>query len=62
MFADPQLLRKLNLIEIKESIKWVSQNRSANWNAEMIKGLIQNELTGENLSQTYHGKILSKLK
>jgi len=62
MFADPELLRKLNLIEIKESIKWVSQNWSADWNIEMIKGLIENELAGENLSQTYHGKILSKLK
>jgi hypothetical protein len=50
------------LIEIKESIKWVSQNRSADWNTEMIKGLIQNELAGEDLSQTYHGKVLSDLK
>lgn len=62
IFADPQLLRKLNIIEIKESIKWVSQNRSADWNAEMIKGLIENEVVGDNLSKTYHGKILSKLK
>lgn len=36
IFADPQLLRKLNLIEIKESIKWVSQNWSTEWNKEMI--------------------------
>jgi len=62
IFADPQLLRKLNLIEIKESIKWVSQNWSADWNTEMINGLLQNEIGEDYLSQTYHGKILSKYK
>jgi hypothetical protein len=58
IFADSQLSRKLNLIGIKEGIMWVSQNWSADWNAEMIKGLIENEISEDDLSQTYHGKIL----
>ncbi len=62
IFADPELLLKLNLIEIKESIKRVSQNWSADWNIEMINSLIKNELAEDDLSQTYHGKILSRLK
>lgn len=59
IFADPKLLRKLNLIGLKEGLMWVSQNWSTNWNAEMIKGLIKNELPENDLSQTYHGKALS---
>lgn len=62
IFADPLLLRKLNLIHIKEGIMWVSQNWSADWNAEMIKGLVENELPEDNLGQTYYGMVLSKLK
>lgn len=58
IFADSQLLRKLNLIGVKEGVMWVSQNWSADWNAEMIKGLIKNELPENDFSQTYHGKIL----
>lgn len=59
IFADPELLRKLNLIGLKEGLMWVSQNWSADWNKEMIEGLIQNELPDNDLSQTYHGKALS---
>ena len=59
LFSDPLLLRKLNIISIKEGLKWVSENWSADWNKEMIKGLIKNELPDDNLSQTYHGKALS---
>ena len=40
---------------------WVSQNWSADWNAEMIKGIIENELPEEDLGQTYHGKVFSKI-
>lgn len=59
IFADPQLLRKLNIILIKEGVMWVSQNWSANFNAEMIARLMENELpSSDDLSQTYHGKIL----
>ena len=60
IFNDSLLLRKLNIIFIKEGIMWVSQNWSATWNAEMIKGLIKNELPEDDLSQTYHGKILKE--
>jgi len=59
IFADPELLRKLNLIGLKEGLMWVSQNWSAEWNAEMIKGLILNELPETDLSQTYHGRALA---
>lgn len=59
LFDDPLLLRKLNLIGIKEGLKWVSENWSADWNKEMIKGLIENELPDNDLGQTYHGKALS---
>ncbi len=62
IFADSQLLRKLNLIGIKEGVMWVSQNWSTTWNAEMIQGLIENELPENDLSQTYHGKILLNQK
>ncbi len=62
IFADSQLLRKLNLISIKEGVMWVSQNWSTTWNAEMIQGLIENELPENDLSQTYHGKILLNQK
>ncbi len=58
IFEDPQLLRKLNIIGLKEGVMWVSQNWSADWNAEMIKGLIENELPENDFSNTYHGKIL----
>ena len=59
IFEDPQLLRKLNLIHIKEGVMWVSQNWSSDWNAEMIKELINNELPVDDLSRTYHGKVLA---
>lgn len=59
VFDDPLLLRKLNIIGLKEGIMWVSQNWSADWNAEMIKGLIENEIPENDLSQTHHGKILA---
>lgn len=62
IFADQNLLRKLNIIGVKEGVMWVSQNWSADWNTEMIKGLVANELPDNDLSQTYHGKILSKKK
>ena len=62
IFADSRLLRKLNLIGVKEGVMWVSQNWSADWNAEMIKGLIKNELPEDDFSQTYHGKILLNQK
>lgn len=58
IFSDPELLRKLNLIGLKEGLMWVSQNWSADWNKEMIEGLIQNELPDNDLSQTYHGRVL----
>lgn len=58
IFNDRQLLRKLNIIGLKEGVMWVSQNWSADWNAEMIKGLVENELPEEDFSRTYHQKIL----
>ncbi|MEI7750367.1 MAG: phosphotransferase [Candidatus Moraniibacteriota bacterium] len=61
VFTDPFLLRKLNLISVSEGVMWVSQNWSDVWNAEMIRGLVDNELPEDDLSGTYHGRILSYL-
>lgn len=59
IFADPQLLRKLNLIGLSEGVMWISQNWSTEWNKEQLKRLTTEELPEEELTQTYHGKILS---
>lgn len=62
ILADPQLARKLNIIGIKDGIMWVSQNWSADWNAEMIRNMIKDELAEDDLSRTYYGGILAKLR
>ncbi|KKP69202.1 MAG: hypothetical protein UR66_C0001G0084 [Candidatus Moranbacteria bacterium GW2011_GWE1_35_17] len=62
IFADLQLLRKLNIIVIKEVVSMVSENWSANFNAEMITRLTEDELPDDDLSQTYYGKILLNQK
>lgn len=60
VFSDPQLLRKLNLLFISEGVMWISENWSAEWNKEMIKNLVDNELAEGDLNQTYYGKVLSR--
>jgi len=60
IFNDPLLLRKLNILGIKEWIMWVSQNWSSDWNVEMIKNILENEITENNLEKSYYGKILQE--
>jgi len=62
VFADPQLVRKLNLIGISSGVMWVADNWSADWNKEMIHNLVTNEVaeTDEALAQSYYGTVLSR--
>jgi hypothetical protein len=52
-------LRKLNVIGLSEGVMWVSQNWSTDWNIEMIKRMIEEELPDNDLSKTYHGRFLA---
>ncbi|MDO8482285.1 MAG: phosphotransferase [bacterium] len=64
MFADPQLLEKLNLHFISEGIMWISANWSAEWNKQMIRTIVDAELPKDkkNLQKSYYGKVLSHLE
>lgn len=57
---DDQIVKKLNLIGIGEAMMWVSENWSQDWNKEMIKNILENELadSDDQLQKTYYGKIL----
>jgi hypothetical protein len=59
LFND-QVVKKLNLVGIGEAMMWVSENWSTDWNREMIKNIVENELadSDEKLRHTYYGKIL----
>lgn len=61
IFADKDLIRKLNLLFISDGIKWIGENWSAQWNADMIKGLLENEMpeNDEGLNNTYPAKVLN---
>lgn len=63
IFADSKLLKKLNVQGIKEGVKWIADNWSADWNKEMISNLVNNELAGtsETLHKSYFGKVLNHL-
>ncbi len=63
VFADHQLLKKLNMQGIKEGVMWVADNWSVDWNKEMIGNLVNNELadTDEALHKSYFGKLLGRL-
>jgi hypothetical protein len=61
LFADPLLLEKLNLHFISEGIRWIAANWSADWNKQMIKMIIDNELpkNKKDLKESYYGKVLA---
>jgi hypothetical protein len=62
IFTDSLLLKKLNLLGIREGIDWIAANWSAEWNKEMIANLV-NEETPENdegLLNSYYGKIFTR--
>lgn len=60
LFTDPDLLQKLNLAYLEASVMWVADNWSADWNKEMIRDLLKNELpqSEEDLQGTHYGKVL----
>lgn len=61
VFDDPQLIRKLNLLGMKEGLMWVAENWSEEWNREMIARMIKEEIpeTEQGLADSYFGRILS---
>ena len=61
IFTDPLLLKKLNLLGIREGVDWVAANWSTEWNKEMIGNLVNKETpdSDEGLADSYYGKILS---
>jgi len=63
ILAIPNLVRKLNIYGIIEGLKWISENWSAEWNANQIKNLLEIEMTSETqpLEETYYGKIFRKI-
>lgn len=63
VFADKNLVRKLNLAGITEGLKWISENWSAEWNANQIKNLLENEACIEKgaLGRSYYGRIVEKI-
>ncbi|MDE2079124.1 MAG: aminoglycoside phosphotransferase family protein [Patescibacteria group bacterium] len=61
VFADPALLRKLNIDGICEGLHWVAGNWSAEWNKEMVRNIMERELaeTDTALQKSYFGAILA---
>jgi len=61
VFADPLLVRKLNLNGICSGIMWIADNWSAEWNKETMGSIIAHELheNEKGLAHSYYGKILS---
>lgn len=61
IFVDPLLLRKLNVMGIREGIDWIAANWSTEWNKEMIAKLVHKETpdTEAELTRSYYGKILA---
>lgn len=64
VFTDKDFLRKLNIIGIGEMVMWVAQNWSAEWNKQMIAGVLDRELAESeaDLQRSYYGKILNCFK
>jgi hypothetical protein len=61
VFADPLLLEKLNLHFISEGVRWIAENWSADWNKQMIRTIVDNELAKnkQDLAASYYGKVLA---
>jgi hypothetical protein len=62
IFTDSLLLKKLNLLGIREGIDWIAANWSTEWNKEMIANLVNKETPEDNeeLLNSYYGKILTR--
>jgi hypothetical protein len=62
VFADKQLIRKLNLLFVSDGIKWIGENWSAQWNKDMIQSLIANEIPDQDsgLGTTYPAQVFAR--
>jgi hypothetical protein len=60
VFADTNLVHKLNVVGVVIGMMWVSGDWSKEWNKEMIKNLVENETPDNvaNLKNSYYGKLL----
>ncbi len=60
---DQKLPEKLNVLGIIDGLMWMSEDWSREWNKEMINNLSTRETpTNGDVSNTYYGGILGKLK
>ncbi len=57
VFSDPQLLRKLNLLNIIENLGWVADNWSKEWNKQLIDMFFATEID-KDLKVSYFGQRL----
>lgn len=60
VFADKNLVHKLNVVGVVIGLAWVSQDWSKEWNKEMIKNLMEKETPNDlvNLKNSYYGRLL----
>ena len=61
LFADPNLIQKLNLLYLKADMSLISENWSAKGNATIMRDVLTNGLaeTDDALSRTFYGRTLS---
>lgn len=61
--TDPKLAEKLNVMGIIDGLMWVADDWSKEWSKEMIANLSAREMASNgDVSRTYYGEILGKLK
>lgn len=63
VLSTPNLIRKLNLYGIIESMRWISENWSDEWNKNQIRKLLTEELAENErmLAKGYYGKIIEQI-
>jgi len=63
LLKEPNLFQKLNLLYVESAVSWISQNWSSDWNKEMVRDLIKNELseTDLDLDRTFYGRTLGSI-
>jgi hypothetical protein len=61
VFADKNLVHKLNIVGVAIGLSWIAQDWSKEWNREMLKTLVEIETPSEvaDLKNSYYGKLLS---
>lgn len=61
IFSDPLLLKKLNIIGIRNGVDLISDNWSEDFNKLMIRNIVEKELAenDSDLKDSYYGKVLS---